>query len=121
MKVFQPRFALLAVAGVLAIAAAVSTVNAETIVPAGEIAPTAHQEAAEGATHDIVAPALWMVAGVTAGGLVLGVFYLFKRRVGGFPENPSWVAPISVMRSSTFPVEGDYDDDTATNGHAPAH
>lgn len=117
MKALQPRFALLAVAGVLAIAAAVSTVNAETLVPPGEIAPVAHQEASDGGTNDIVTPALWMVAGVTAGGLVLGILYLFKRRVGGFPENPSWVAPISVMRSSTFPVEGDYDEDGATNGH----
>lgn len=111
MKVFQPRFALLAVAGVLAVAAAVSTVNAETFVAEPETAAVAQQQAGDGASNDIVTPALWMVAGVAMSGVVLAVLYLFKRRVGGFPENPSWVAPISVMRSSTFPDEGTFGDE----------
>ena len=45
-----------------------------------------------------VEPALlWTVASVVGVSLVAGSLYLLKRRVGAFPSNPDWVAPISVM------------------------
>jgi hypothetical protein len=56
----------------------------------------------------------WSIVGIGTFSAILGVFYLFKRKVGGFPEHPSWVAPISIMPASELP--GDDGD-----GHAPAH
>lgn len=79
---------------------------------------------AEESSHDVVPVALWSLVGVAVGAVVMGAFYLFKRRVGGFPEHPSWTAPISVMRSRDLP--GDDPDahgdahDTHGAGHAPA-
>jgi hypothetical protein len=78
--------------------------------------------AAEGT--DVVPPALWSLAGVAVGAVVMGTLYLFKRRVGGFPENPSWVAPISIMRSRDLPSDAAGHADVHDNhsaGHAPAH
>ena len=63
-----------------------------------------------GITIDVVPVTLWTLAAVAGLCVVGGVFYLFKRRVGGFPKNPSWVAPISIMESRDFPDEGDFGD-----------
>ena len=46
-----------------------------------------------------------------------GVFYLLKRRMGGFPSNPAWVAPITIMRSKDFPDENSYSDAPAHDAH----
>jgi hypothetical protein len=56
----------------------------------------------------------------------MGTLYLLKRRVGGFPEHPSWTAPISVMRSRDLPGDDGADGHAASpdghgTGHAPAH
>jgi hypothetical protein len=66
---------------------------------------------------------IWSIVAIGGFATVLGVFYLFKRKVGGFPEHPSWVAPISIMPASELPG----DDGDAHGGHhdqhehAPAH
>ena len=68
--------------------------------------------------------ALWSLIGVSIFGGALGVLYLFKRRVGGFPENPTWVAPISVMLASDLPGDdgdGHGAEHDAHGSHAPAH
>ncbi|MCK9520297.1 MAG: hypothetical protein M0R74_14925 [Dehalococcoidia bacterium] len=108
MKLFQVRFALIAVAALLALGAAVSTINAATLDgPASTLA--AHfQEGNGGNGVDVVPGVIWTLVGVTIGGIVLATFYMLKRRVGGFPENPSWVAPISIEKSETFPDEGSF-------------
>lgn len=73
---------------------------------------------------------IWALAGVAVFAVVLGVLYLFKRKIGAFPEHPTWVAPISIMRAGDLP--GDEPDDShedhlgheAPGGHgdhAPAH
>lgn len=68
---------------------------------------------------DVVPRVTWMLAGIAAAAVVMGLLYLFKRRVGGFPKNPSWVAPITIMPSSELP--GDRDPHEAdTHGHQPA-
>ena len=70
---------------------------------------------------------IWSIAGVGVFATVLGVLYLFKRTVGGFPEHPTWVAPISIMRSSDLPQDTadsgheDHMGQDAHSGHAPAH
>jgi hypothetical protein len=63
-------------------------------------------------TRDVLPTVLWMLAAVAVFALVLGTLYLFKRRVGGFPRNPTWVPPISIMRSADLP--GDRDPHEAT-------
>lgn len=52
--------------------------------------------------------AIWTMAALGIFAVVLAVFYFFKRQVGGFPENPAWVAPITIMASKDFADEGDY-------------
>jgi hypothetical protein len=72
--------------------------------------------------QDVVPMLIWMFAGISVAALILGTLYLFKRRIGGFEENPSWVAPIDIMRASDLP--GDNDPHAAapsTDHHAPAH
>lgn len=77
---------------------------------------------AEGTGRDIVPPVLWMLCGVAASALALGGLYLLKRRLGGFPENPAWVAPITIMPSSELPQDEDAHGHAAGDKHhAPAH
>lgn len=75
----------------------------------------------EGSTIDVVPPLLWAVAGVAGGAIVMAGLYLLKRRLGGFPANPDWVAPITIMESRTFPKEGDYGDMPAAEAHGAHH
>ncbi len=73
-----------------------------------------------GTGRDILPPVIWMLSGVAAFAVLLGIFYLLKRRVGGFPANPAWVAPITIMPSSELPQ----DDEPVAHSedlHAPAH
>ena len=72
-----------------------------------------------GTGRDILPPVVWMLCGVAGFALLLGIFYLLKRRMGGFPANPAWVAPITIMTSSELPQ----DDEPAGHSedlHAPA-
>jgi hypothetical protein len=60
---------------------------------------------------------IWMVAGVAVSAVLLGTLYLFKRRIGAFPKNPTWTAPISVMRSSDLPGDRDPHEATSAADH----
>ncbi|MEX1104039.1 MAG: hypothetical protein WED87_07300 [Dehalococcoidia bacterium] len=53
---------------------------------------------------------IWSIVGLAIFVVVGGVLYFMKRQMGGFPENPSWVAPITIMPSKDFPDEGDFGD-----------
>jgi hypothetical protein len=66
---------------------------------------------------------IWSLVGIGVFSTLMGVLYLFKRKVGGFPEHPSWVAPISVMPASELPGDdGDSHAGHDSHGtHAPAH
>lgn len=74
---------------------------------------------------DVTETVLWSLAGVAVFAVGLGVLYLLKRQVGGFPENPDWVAPISIMRSRDLPAEDSdghgHGDSYGHDAHAPAH
>ncbi len=61
---------------------------------------------------------IWSLAGLGIFALVLGAFYFFKRQVGGFPENPSWTAPITIMPSRDFADDEDF---AAQSSVAHAH
>lgn len=91
---------------------------------AAESAPLAGQVIAAGQAaesgHDVVPMAIWSIVGVLLFSFVLGVLYLLKRRIGGFPKDPEWVAPISIERSATFAKEGDFGD-VAHDSHGSHH
>ncbi len=97
-------------------------VSALAFAALGAIAPAAADnegvrsvfQASDNGT-DILPVTLWSLAGVAVGAVVMGTLYLFKRRVGGFPEDPAWIAPISIMRSRDLPG------DDAANGHGSPH
>lgn len=69
---------------------------------------------------DVVPVALWTFLAVVGAGLIGGVLYLFKRRIGAFPKNPAWVAPITIMRSADAPDEGAFGE-AAADGHGAHH
>jgi hypothetical protein len=48
---------------------------------------------------------IWSVVALAAGSLIGGTLYLFKRQVGGFPANPDWTAPITIMPAGDNAVE----------------
>lgn len=123
MMPFRLRLAALAVAALLAIGAA-SALAAPTAPPPSS--PAVRAQEGQAAEHRVEPVLLWTAVGVAIGGLALGVLYLLKRQVGGFPEHPSWVAPITIMPSRELPGDTDSHEATAPGDehaahHAPAH
>lgn len=70
--------------------------------------------------RDILPPVVWMLCGVAASAVLLSIFYLLKRRIGGFPANPAWVAPITIMLSSESPQDGAAHGPAAAEDHHTA-
>lgn len=110
---------VLATALLVGLAAAPAAALAAPMAPAPPAAIHALPQASDD-EHDVLPVTIWALVGTLIGALVLGILYLFKRRVGGFPTNPDWVAPISIERSETFPKEGDYGD-IAPGSHGAHH
>jgi hypothetical protein len=75
------------------------------------------QAESSGSDFDVVPVVLWTIVAVLILCILGGTFYLLKRRVGAFPRNPTWVAPISIMESKTFPDEGDFGDAPPVGTH----
>ncbi|MGD9934378.1 MAG: hypothetical protein AB7T37_11750 [Dehalococcoidia bacterium] len=126
MKSLALRVLLLA-AVVFPVAGPAGTAFAADVLPIAsgvsvlrEDEPVGGAHGGEGSGVDVVPVAVWTTVGIVASGLLLGVFYLFKRRIGGFPANPEWVAPISIERSETFAKEGDFGD-VAPDAHGAHH
>lgn len=127
MKALSLQATLIAIALLLAVGAAVSAFASERSAAPG--APAAvHQEGGGGpvatgdgggSARDVVPMALWAGAGIAVLAVTLATLHMLKRRMGGFPANPSWVAPITVMRSAESPDEGDYGDQApSSQAHA---
>ena len=55
--------------------------------------------------RSIEEPLIWSIVAVAGGAIVGGTLYLLKRQVGGFPANPDWVAPITIMPAEENAVE----------------
>lgn len=113
----KTRFLSLLFAVVLA--AAVVPVNLAFAQEHGDAEPTASSS-----PHwsDVKEVAIWSMVGIAGGAVVLGVLYLFKRKIGAFPENPSWVAPITIMPASQLPGDDNQGHEAvAADHHAPAH
>jgi hypothetical protein len=72
-------------------------------------------------TTNIKKNVLWMFSGIGASAIVLTALYMLKRRVGAFPENPDWVAPITIMRSKDAPDEGAYGAVAGHDAHGSHH
>ena len=111
-------FSVAGPAGAAFAADALPAANSVTVLREDEPASEAH--GGEGSGVDVVPVAVWTTVGILVSALVLSVFYLFKRRIGGFPANPEWVAPISIERSETFAKEGDFGD-VAPDAHGAHH
>ena len=62
-------------------------------------------------------PVIWAVIGVAAASAIGGVLYLLKREVGGFPSDPDWIAPISILRSGESPIDVDDFDEPPEDQH----
>ena len=104
--------------------------NAFSLLPATMAFAQEHGDEAPSSStsphwSDVKEVAVWSIAGVAAGAVILGVLYTLKRKVGGFPANPSWVAPITIMPSSGLPQDDGaghgHDAPDAHGSHAPAH
>lgn len=65
---------------------------------------------AGGRSTSIQEVVLWSTAALAASLIVLTALYMLKRRIGAFPENPDWVAPIQVLYSKDAPDEGHFGD-----------
>jgi len=111
---------VLAVALLVGMAAAPAAALAAPTAPVPPAAIHALPQQASDDEHDVLPVTIWALVGTLIGALALGILYLFKRRVGGFPKNPDWIAPISIERSETFPKEGDYGD-IARGTHGAHH
>ncbi|MEO8538907.1 MAG: hypothetical protein ABI577_04140 [bacterium] len=105
-------------------------VLALTIVPATAVFAQEHGDGETANTSgphwsDVKEVAIWSMVSIAAGATVLGVLYLFKRRIGGFPEHPVWVAPITIMRAGDLPGDDadphGHDAADSHGSHAPAH
>jgi hypothetical protein len=102
---------------VAAFAAALAALPAASAFAQGSTAGT-------NSNSDVVPTLVWMALGVAGFGVVLTMCYFLKRRVGGFPKNPIWVAPISIRPSSDFPADADAHGAAAHDEHTsgvPSH
>ena len=111
----------------LVIAIAAPALAAPSAAAAADDAPVAgapraalQEGGSDSGLTDVVLVATWTFVAIVAGSLLLGALYFFKKQVGGFPENPSWVAPISIERSETFADEGDFGD-AVPDAHGAHH
>jgi len=103
-------------AAALAIGFVVPAMAAQRVSPA-LTAPAIQLQAGGSGEFDVVPVVLWTIVAVLVLCVLGGTFYLLKRRIGAFPRNPTWVAPISIMESKTFPDEGDFGDVPPAGAH----
>lgn len=100
------------VAGGTAVPAFAASAPAEPVPLVRQWIPGQSGERSGPSTEETV---IWAVIGVGITAATLGTLYLLKRQLGGFPEHPTWVAPISIIRSRDLP-----DETTFGDGGAPA-
>lgn len=111
MKRTPLRAALLVLVAVLALGAALPALASEAppdpvpIVRQWRPFPQGGGATGGESDSDVWPTVYWAIGGVAAGCFAFGTLYLLKRQLGGFPKNPSWVAPITVMPSRDFPDE----------------
>jgi hypothetical protein len=108
-----------------ALAAAISAVPAAAAelprTALGQAQALAPQAQVGDTSVDVRVVVTWMIVGVIGSAIVLAALYMFKRRVGGFPRHPSWVAPISIMKASDLPGDRDPHESTPPDIGEHAH
>ncbi|MFQ5381007.1 MAG: hypothetical protein ACE5EF_05215 [Dehalococcoidia bacterium] len=110
---------LVAVAGLAAVLTFGSAAASTLPVDSGQsVRIVLEENASAGGGIDLSLHVLWTIAGAIIGSVIMAYLYLLKRGVGGFPENPEWVAPISIEPSSSFPEEAEQDDHHEPGGHS---
>jgi len=115
MKTLPLRLALFPMVVLLALGAVVPAVAAESHRSPAPIAPAIAPVESTGA--DVMPMVVWSIVAVVVSAVIFGTLYLLKRRVGGFPANPPWVAPISVMPSKDFADEGTFPESPVDSHH----
>jgi hypothetical protein len=120
MKRLQSFIIASAIMGVVTLGTVGPAAAGELREPAPRVSDVRAPGQEHGATDggdDVSTRVLWTIVGVAGGVVIFGTLYLLKRRLGGFPENPSWVAPITIM-----PSRENADDTTwGEGGTAGAH
>jgi hypothetical protein len=76
---------------------------------------------ADGEGGDVSTRVIWTIAGVAGGVVIFGTLYLLKRRLGGFPQNPTWVAPITIMPSRENADDTTWGDGDVAGAHGSHH
>lgn len=112
----------------LLVLGAAGAIGLSTILPAGAtwvpidpvpiVRNRAHEDEAPSEDKDVTTTLLWSIGGIGAGAVVMGTLYLFKRKIGGFPKNPTWVAPITIMPSRENPTDETWGAGDAAHGHS---
>jgi len=124
------RIRLLAAAAAFALALAAVAPAAAAAQPAPPLPAVAAQDtgshgaSAESTSSGLSANTdriLWSLLAIALAVPLGGIFYLLKKRLGAFPEQPEWVAPISVMRSRDLPDERTYQGSDAAAGSHGHH
>ena len=112
----------------LSAAAGVSLLATLPAFAAGNAFPGFGTQQQPASHRDVVPTVIWVLVAVLIACLVGGILYLFKRRVGAFPKNPIWTAPISIMLSRDLPgddepheAHADSTHDIAGHGATPTH
>ena len=119
---FATVFASLLTVGALAPSAAIASPVDPAPVVRSVVREQAHgEEGQAGSPRAVERILLWSVAGVGLGALGLTTLYLLKRRIGAFPSNPTWVAPITIMPSRTFADEFTFSSGESEVHHSPGH
>jgi hypothetical protein len=108
------RLAFLATVALLAVGAVLPAFALES--PSNPSITAAFAAAESGGT-DVMPMVVWSIVTILVAGVVFGTLFLLKRRVGGFPANPTWVAPISVMPSKDFADEGSFSESAQDSHH----
>jgi len=126
MKRVQSLIIASAILGVVALGTA-GTVSASQ---EQEVTPIVSELRAPGQEHggatgdgggDVSTRVIWTIVGVAGGAVIFGTLYLLKRRVGGFPENPTWVAPITIMPSRENADETTWGEGDTAGSHGSHH
>ena len=120
---FATVFVSVLLVGALAPSTAIASPFGPTPIVRSVVREQAHgeEEGPAGSARPVERILLWSVTGVGLGALGLTTLYLLKRRIGGFPSNPAWVAPITIMPSRTFADESTFSSVESEVHHSPGH
>ena len=103
-KRWRLQFLVLAVATTISFGAALPAAAATTQQePTPIVRQYDPQERGEGSGDTTTI--IWAIVGIAVASAVGGVLYLLKREVGGFPADPDWVAPITILRAGDAAVK----------------